>query len=192
VVLGFSILFEGTSLVIAVREFNTLRGDLDWWSAVVKSKDPSSFLVLFEDGAAVTGLLIVGVLMFLNQRYDLPVLDGVASVLVGLVLVFVSMILARESRSLLMGEGIAPETVTHIKALVEKDPGIEKVVTVLSTYQSPEEVVLMLMVAFRPDLDAKEITSTIDRLRKEIKATYKLVRYIFIQPATNEAPGGVK
>jgi len=192
VVLGFSILFEGTSLVIAVREFNTLRGDLDWWSAVVKSKDPSSFLVLFEDGAAVTGLLIVGVLMFLNQRYDLPVLDGVASVLVGLVLVFVSMILARESRSLLMGEGIAPETVTHIKALVEKDPGIEKVVTVLSTYQSPEEVVLMLMVAFRPDLDAKEITSTIDRLRKEIKSTYKLVRYIFIQPATNEAPGGVK
>ncbi|MFT3826609.1 MAG: cation diffusion facilitator family transporter [Chitinophagaceae bacterium] len=184
IVLGLSVLFEGTSLIIAIKEFNAMRGDTPWWTAVVKSKDPSSFLVLFEDGAAVLGLLIVTVCMVINERYDLPVLDGVASVLVGLVLVCVSMILARESRSLLMGEGITQETVVKIKQLAEKDPAVAKTLNVLSTYQSPDEIVLMLIVAFRNDLDTEDITAAIDRIKASIKKEYKLVHYIFIQPDT--------
>ncbi len=181
-VLALSVLFEGTSLIIAARAFNRLRGELSWWRAVVKSKDPSSFLVLFEDGAAVLGLLIVSILMALNQHYNLPVLDGVASVLVGVVLILVSLILARESRSLLMGEGISPETVQKIKKLVEKDPGMEKVVNVMSTYQSPEEVILMLIVVFRDDQDTEEINASIERVRTAIKNEFKLVHFVFIQP----------
>lgn len=186
-VLGISALFEGTSFVIALKEFNKVRGDFPWWDAIIKSKDPSSFLVLFEDGAAVLGLAIVAVLMVFNHLFDLPYLDGLASVLVGSLLVFVSMILARESRSLLMGEGIAPETRTKIRKLAEQDPSVVKVINILSTYQSPEDVMLMLIIAFEPDLDTEEITTAIDRIRERIKRKYQLVQFVIIQPQAYEA-----
>ena len=182
VVLGFSIVFEGTSLIIATKAFNKARGDLSFWKAIVTSKDPSSFLVLFEDGAAVTGLIFVFILMLINQRYDLPILDGTASVIVGLLLIFVSIILARESRSLLMGEGIAPETQKKIITIAEKDPAVVRVGNVLSTYESPEEIVLMLIIYFKPDLDTEEITDSIDRVRFAIKEEFKLIEFVIIQP----------
>jgi len=188
-VLGMSVLFEGTSFVIAAKEFNKARGSLSWWKAIVKSKDPSSFLVLFEDGAAVLGLIIVFGFMLFNHAYNLPFLDGVASVLVGLLLVFVSLILARESRSLLMGEGIAPETQKKIKALAEKDSTVIKVINILSTYEAPEVVMLMLIIAFKPDLDTEDITAAIDRIRKQIKEEFQLVEFVIIQPQTYPSIG---
>jgi cation diffusion facilitator family transporter len=183
-VLIFSAIFEGTSLIIAIKAFNRTRGELSFWKAVVKSKDPTSFLVLFEDGAAVTGLAVVFVMMQLNHAYNLPVLDGVASVLVGLLLVFVSLILARESRSLLMGEGISPETQKKIIAIAENDKAVIKVANVLSTYQSPEEIMLMLIIYFKEDLDTEDITDSIDRIRTAIKREYQLVEFVIIQPQT--------
>jgi cation diffusion facilitator family transporter len=181
-VLAFSFFFDGLSFVIAIKEFNRARANMGFWKAVVKSKDPSSFLVLFEDGAAVFGLIIVFVLMLLSHSMSMPVLDGVASLLVGLLLIFVSLILARESRSLLMGEGIAPETQQKIKALVEKDETVLQVSNILSTYQSPEEVVLMLLVQFKQDLDTDEITNAIERIRSAIKEKFNLVEFVLIQP----------
>jgi len=181
-VLGFSFVFEGSSLIIAIKEFNNVRAGLSWWRAIIKSKDPSSFLVLFEDGAAVLGLLIVFVMMYCSHKFNLPYLDGLASVLVGLLLVFVSLILARESRSLLMGEGIAAETQKKIIAMVEQDEMVVKVISVLSDYQSPEEIVLMLIVAFEEGLDTEDITTAIERIRKTIKSEYHLVRFVLIQP----------
>jgi len=182
VVLGLSIVFEGTSFVIAMRGFNKARGEIPFWKAVVRSKDPANFLVLFEDGAAVSGLLVVLILMKINQTYNIPVLDGVASLIVGLILVFVSLILARESRSLLMGEGIAPETQEKIKVLAEKDPAVIKVGRILSTYEAPEEVLLMLIVYFQPDLDTEQLNKAIERIRKEVKEEFKLVEFVIIQP----------
>ncbi len=188
IVLGFSFLFEGTSLIIAIREFNRGRKGAAFWESVVNSKDPTSFLVLFEDGAAVLGLSIVFIMMQLNHAYQMPVLDGVASVLVGLLLVCVSMILARESRSLLMGEGIAPETQKKIIALAEKDQAVIKVANILSTYQAPEEIMLMLIIYFKQDLDTADITDAIERIRAAIKAEYKLVEFVIIQPKAYTTP----
>ena len=181
-VLGLSILFEGISLVIAIKHFKEVRGKTPFWEAVVKSKDPSNFLVLFEDSAAVMGLVIVGICLYLNNRYQMPVLDGVASILVGLILVAVSAILARESRSLLMGEGISPETKQHICEMVQKDKSVVKVLHIMSTYQSPEEILLMLIIQFKDDLDTVEINNAIDGIRETVKARYKLMKYIIIQP----------
>lgn len=183
VVLVLSLIFEGTSLVIAVKAFNKTRGKLSWWKAILRSKDPSSFLVVFEDGAAVLGLLIVMVLMGLSHALKIPELDGLASVLVGMLLVAVSFILARESRSLLMGEGIAPETQQRIKLLAEQDEAVVKVQNILSTYQSPEEIILMLVVDFEDNLDTEDITSAIDRIRSSIKENFNLVKFIIIQPS---------
>lgn len=182
VVLILSLIFESTSLFIAVKEFNKTRNGMGWWDAIIKSKDPSSFLVVFEDGAAVAGLIIVMILMGISHWLQIPELDGLASVIVGLILVFVSFILARESRSLLMGEGIAPETRQKIAQLAEKDPAVLKIKNILSTYQSPEEVVLMLIVDFKDDLDTQEITGAIERIRESIKKEFQLVRFVLIQP----------
>ena len=183
-VLAMSAIFEGTSLIIAIKEFNKVRGGQSWWGAIVKSKDPSSFLVLFEDGAAVLGLAIVFVFMLIGHNYDMHYMDGVASVLVGLLLVFVSAILARESRSLLMGEGIAPQTQHRIRLLVEKDPAVIRVVNVLSTYQAPDDVILMLIVEFEPDIDTEDITASIERVRLAIKTMFPLIKLVFVQPQT--------
>jgi len=182
VVLAMSIVFEGTSLIIAAREFNKLRGDYSWWDAIVRSKDPSSFLVLFEDGAAVMGLLIVMICMYFSHHLNIPQLDGVASLMVGLILVAVSIILARESRSLLMGEGISAVSREKITKMTEQDPAVLKVMNIISTYQSPDEVLLMLIVAFKEDLDTQDINEAIERIRSEIKEEFKLMRFVIIQP----------
>lgn len=182
VVLGISFFFEGISLLIAAKEFNKVRHHQTWWQAIKRSKDPAAFLVLFEDGAAVLGLIIVAICVYTSHRYNLPWLDGVASLLVGLLLVGVSFILARESRSLLMGEGIAPSTQLKISTLIQKDPAVFKPLHILSTYQSPEEVLLMLIIAFKPHLDTTEIDDAIVRIRATIKHEFSFVSFILIQP----------
>jgi cation diffusion facilitator family transporter len=182
IVLILSLIFEGTSLFIAVKEFNKTRNGLRWWDAIIKSKDPGSFLVVFEDGAAVAGLLVVMILMGISYTFQIPELDGLASVIVGLILVFVSFILARESRSLLMGEGIAPETREKIAKLAERDVAVVRTKSILSTYQSPEEVVLMLIVDLKDHLDIQEVTEAIQRIRENIKQEFHLVRFVIIQP----------
>ncbi|MBW8685806.1 cation diffusion facilitator family transporter [Chitinophaga rhizophila] len=182
VVLAFSLIFEGASLVVAIKEFDKVRGDLSWWTAIHRSKDPASFIVLFEDGAAVIGLLVVAMMVYLGHYYNNPYLDGVASVIVGIILTIVSVLLARESRSLLMGEGIAPSTQQHIRKLVESDPAILKMQHIFSTYQSPEEVMLLLMVTFREELATESINEAIVRIRQQIMTAYPLIHFIIIQP----------
>lgn len=184
IVLALSVCFEGSSLIFAIKQFSEVKGNQSWWQAIVKSKDPSDFLVLFEDSAAVMGLTIVFICTFLNQHLHLPYLDGVASILVGLLLIAVSLILARESRSLLMGEGIARETKHRISALLQQDSAVIKVMHILSTYQSPDEIVLVLIIAFENNLTTQEITQAIDRAQKKVIQEFKLVRYVIIQPET--------
>ncbi|QEC74931.1 cation diffusion facilitator family transporter [Mucilaginibacter ginsenosidivorax] len=183
-VLGMSVIFEGSSLLIAAKEFNKLRGELSWWQAIVKSKDPSTFLVLFEDSAAVIGLVIVAVCMFIGHTYHINYLDGLASLLVGLVLIFVSIILARESRSLLMGEGIGATTKKHIIKIVEQDDDVLKLMHLMSTYQSPTEVLLMLIISFKSNLDTAGINNAIIRIRNRVKDEYNLIHFVIIQPDT--------
>ena len=182
VVLCSSVVFEGTSFIISAKEFNKLRGDQTWWQAITNSKDPSTFLVLFEDGAAVIGLFIVMICLFVGHRYHLNYLDGVASLLVGLLLIGVSIILARESRSLLMGEGIRKETKARIAQIVEHDADVLKLMHILSTYQSPSEILLMLIVAFNPNLDTQQINEAISRIRNRVKDESSLIHFVIIQP----------
>jgi cation diffusion facilitator family transporter len=182
IVLALSVVFEGTSLFIAAKEFNAIRGKNGWWDTIIRSKDPSNFLVLFEDGAAVTGLFMVMVCMFFSHHYNIPQLDGLASLLVGLLLVGVSIILARESRSLLMGEGISEQSKEKIKMIAEQDQAVLKVMHIISVYEAPDEILLMLIVAFKDDLDTQEINESIDRLRFAIKEEFKLMKFVIIQP----------
>jgi len=182
VVLAVSLVLEGWSFLVARKEFNKVRNGLSYWQAIVNSKDPASFLVLFEDGAAVLGLIVVFVFMVVGHHFNIAYLDGVASVVIGLILVFVSAILARESRSLLLGESITPETKQQIQLITEKNEHVVGVINIISTYQSPEEVILMILCNFKPDLDTEDIANAIKSIRVAIKQAYPLVRYVIIQP----------
>jgi cation diffusion facilitator family transporter len=187
IVIGASIVFEGISFFIAAKEFGKGKGKQGWWEAIRRSKDPSSFLVLFEDGAAVLGLLIVLLCLFLGQLLHNNYLDGIASLLVGLLLVGVSYILARESRSLLMGEGIAPETHQKIEQMIETDPATTRLLYLFSNYQSPETVVLVMIVAFKKGLDTVEIDQAISRIRDQIKKEFPRIRFIVIEPDVSQS-----
>jgi cation diffusion facilitator family transporter len=182
VVLGLSLVFEMISFGVAIKEFNVIRGSMGWWKAIITSKDPASFLVLCEDAAAVLGLVIVGVFMVLSHALDMPVLDGVASISVGALLVGVSFILGRESRSLLMGEGISQELGEKIRDLASKDEAVLRVEKVLSTYQSPEEIVLMLIITFQPELKTPDISDAVGRIRRNVKEEFAHVEFVIIQP----------
>lgn len=181
-VLTASIIFEGISLFIATRAFNKLRNGRSWWKTVINSKNPSDFLVLFEDGAAVTGLLVVISCVWLGHRFSIPWLDGFASLVVGLLLVVVSLLLARESRSLLMGEGIAKTTKADIIYIVEHDPDVERMLHMFSIYVGAEEVLLMMDVQFEVSLNTIALHRAIDRIRESVQQKYPVIKYIMIQP----------
>jgi divalent metal cation (Fe/Co/Zn/Cd) transporter len=122
--------------------------------------------------------------MFIGHTYHINYLDGLASLLVGLVLIFVSIILARESRSLLMGEGIGASTKKHIIEIVEQDQDVLKLMHLMSTYQSPTEVLLMLIISFKTNLDTAGINNAIIRIRNRVKDEYVLIHFVIIQPDT--------
>lgn len=181
-VLGFSFVSEGISFVIAYRKFRKTIGDRGWWEAIRMSKDPTDFMVLFEDGAAVLGIVIVFTLLLVGEWTKNPYLDGVASLLVGCILTAASAVLARESRSLLIGEGISAKTDREIRGLVEQVSEGAKVKRLFSLYQAPDEVLLVLMVDFPPDLETDELSERIGRIKEKIKDQYPRVAYIVIQP----------
>jgi cation diffusion facilitator family transporter len=186
VVLIISLFFEGTSFVIAWKEFNVKRGDQHLWEAITRSKDPSSFMVLFEDGAAVLGILVVFICLVIGHHTDRPYLDGVASLLVGFILIAVSFLLARESRSLLMGEAIDPAIQKVIIAMMERDSAVVKVKGILSMYQAPEEVVVVLGVVFKDTLNTRLINEAVERLRQQIQVKFPIIQHVIIQPESFE------
>ncbi len=117
VVLGAAAVFEGASFVVALRLFLRQAGQTPFWEALHRSKDPTHYTVLAEDAAALIGLAIAATGIALSHRLQMPVLDGVASLLIGLLLAGVALLLIRESRGLLIGEGIRPETAQAIRAM---------------------------------------------------------------------------
>ena len=151
------------------------------WEAIHDSKDPAAFLVLFEDSAALVGLLVAFLGIFLGHRLGVPWLDGLASVLVGLILAAVAVVLAYESRSLLLGESADPRTVAGIRALAEADPAVEVVRRPLTMHFGPEQVLLNLDVQFRRGLSAAEVEAAVDRLEAAIRARHPEIKHIFLE-----------
>ena len=181
VVLGCALLFDGGSFVVALREFRKKTSD-PLFAAIRKSKDPADFMVLLEDGAGVAGVVCVFVFLLIGERTGNVYLDGIASILVGVILTLSSLLLARESRSLLIGEGISRETERRIIDLVGNEPFRLQVRRVFSLYQSPDEVLLLLMVHPRPDLSTAEFTEKIAAVREKIKDRFPRISYVVIQP----------
>jgi cation diffusion facilitator family transporter len=182
IVLGFAFIFDGISFITALREFNRQRGQLAFWAAVKRSKDPSTFVVLFEDAADLLGLIVAFLGVFLGHFFKNPYFDGVASIVIGLILTAISLLLARESRSLLMGESADSKILDAVTAIAAEDKTVVKVTRPLSMYMAPEEIFMFLTIAFSKDLSTSEITSAIERIRGEIQKRFPVIKRIFIEP----------
>ncbi|HEU4661177.1 MAG TPA: cation diffusion facilitator family transporter [Pseudolabrys sp.] len=182
IVLGAAAVFEGSTWVIALREFRKAKGDMGYFQAMRQSKDPPTFIVLFEDTAALLGLLIAFLGTFAAERLDMPVLDGIASLAIALLLALTAMALARESKGLLLGEPASRALRETVMAVVRRTPGIERGQIVFTVHLSPDQVVVALSVEFCDDLTASEIEKTTAALEHAIREALPEVITIFVKP----------
>ncbi len=180
-ILGVAIVIESIPFTIALRAFLTRKGNRSLFAAIRRSKDPTVFTVLFEDSAAMMGLVVAIVGLALAEHLDLPVLDGVASILIALILAGTATLLAFESKGLLIGEAVFPETKAAIQALLRNDPRIAVTNEILTMHLGPNDVLLNLSVDFRDALSSAEVEEAISELESAIKAKFPVVRRVFIE-----------
>jgi cation diffusion facilitator family transporter len=187
IVLAVSAVFEGLTWWVALREFRRGKGSRRWLDAVRSSKDPTLFTVLFEDMAALLGLLFAAMGLAIGQAFDLPMMDGVASVVIGALLATTAGFLAYESQSLLTGEGVQPEVRANIRQLAEGEPGVIRVNELLTMHFGPQDVLVALSLDFQDAQTAGTVESTVSRLERRIKSAHPDVTRVFVEAQSFEA-----
>jgi len=192
-VLGVAALFEALALTVSVREFNrqnpNRKGNL--WTAVKRSKDPSSFIVIFEDAAALLGLGVAFTGVYLSQMTGNAMFDGIASILIGLILTVVAILLVSETKGLLIGESALPETQESIKTIIQADEAVTGMGPLITFHLGPKDVMLALNIEFVDALAADEIEAAIRRIEQNIRHNHQEVKRIFIEAAST-TPSTVK
>ena len=185
-VLAVSFLFEGTSWLVALREFRARKGRLGYFEAFRLSKDPSTFTVLLEDSAALLGLLIALCGVVGAQVFDEPALDGIASIGIAGVLAVFAMLLARETKGLLIGETAHPKVSGSILAIAAADEGVHCANGALTVQMGPNQVVATLSAEFEDALTTPQIEACINRIEKQAKAIHPEILSLFVKPQTAE------
>ncbi|MBE7637125.1 cation diffusion facilitator family transporter [Sneathiella sp. P13V-1] len=180
-ILSLGIVFEGWAWTVAYKEFKKTIGDTPIWTAIKRSKDPTIFTVLLEDTAAMLGLVIAMVGIFLSQQLNMPILDGVASIAIGCVLALVAVILSIECKALLIGETAIPETIEGIENIINAHPDILNLNELLTMHLGPEDILLTVSVDFKDGISAEMVEQSITDLEKTIKEAHPKVKRIFIE-----------
>ncbi|MDP1026723.1 cation diffusion facilitator family transporter [Sphingomonas sp. KR1UV-12] len=182
VVLGIAALLEGSSWTIAVREFRSAKGDTPWWTAIKESKDPASFIVLFEDSAALAGLAVAGIGVWASHAWEDARIDGVASIVIGVILAAVATLLAREAKGLLIGERADPRVVERVRALVAASPGITAVNHVRTIHTAPDAVFVAISADFDDALTMGEGETLVERIEAQLRAEFPDISSIYVRP----------
>ena len=186
IVLAVSFLFEGASWLVAYREFRgSMRSD-GLVDAVQRSKDPTVFTVLLEDSAALAGIVMAAAGLAGAQYWQAPVLDGVASVGIGLLLAATAGFLASECKGLLMGEAADPAVRKQIRALAVAQPGVSGVNEVLTMHFGPRDVLAVLSLDFEDTLSAAEVETAVSTIERSIKQSLPEVRRIFVEAQSRQ------
>ena len=186
VVLGVSILFEGATWVVALREFRRSKGSLGYFEAFRRSKNPTVFTVLFEDTAALAGLFIALAGVTASHVLGRPEFDGMASIAIGGVLAVSSLLLARETKGLLMGEAAHPRVRDDIMRIAEADRAIRNANGVLTVQMGPDQVVAALSAEFEDALDTPQVEACITRIEHAAKQAHPALAALFIKPQTRD------
>jgi cation diffusion facilitator family transporter len=184
IVLALSAVFEGGSWWIALKRFGKLKGRRGYWEAVRESKDPPSFMVLFEDTAALIGIAIAAVGNFASQHWGMSEIDGVASVLIGIVLAVAATVLARENKALLIGERASDEVIDSILKLAISEHSIDGANNVFAMHLAPDQILVALSLEFSDELRTPQIETAVVELEKRIREKHPEVIALFIKPQT--------
>jgi cation diffusion facilitator family transporter len=184
VVLGLAFLFEGSALFFALKNFKKQKGKNTYWKAIKLSKDPGSFAVILEDAGALVGLVIAGAGLFLGHYFEDARYDAYASVLIGLLLAVIALILAIESKGLLIGEGANQEMSSSILKVVHADEAVDKAKKPLTMYFGPRDVFLAIDIRFKKNQSSLDIEKAVCRLEKDIRHLHPIVKRIFIETSS--------
>lgn len=182
VVLGVAFLLEGGSWLIAVREFAARPHPAGWWRSLVGSKDPGHFVVLFEDSAALVGLVIAAAGVWASHHLGDPRIDGLASILIGLVLTGVALLLAREAKGLIIGESADPALVRQIRAALENHPNITSVNHVRTIHTAPDAIFVAVSADFDDQVSMGEGERLIEQIEAQLKEMSPCFSSIYIRP----------
>ena len=181
-VLGISFVLEGASWLTAMREFRVTQGSLGWWRAVRRSKDPATFIVLFEDSAAMFGLVVAALGVFLSHWTGNPMWDGAASIAIGIALAIVAFMLARESKGLLIGERADPQLVDAIRAAFMARPEVTGVQEVITIHIAPRKVFVAASVDFEDAVAVGDIERLIASTEAALREAWPQITSVYIQP----------
>ena len=181
IVLAAAAVFEGISFGIGLHAVIKAKGKKPLWEALHTSKDPSTFTVVAEDSAALAGLALAAIGVFCSHYFDMPVLDGAASIAIGLLLAAVAVVLIWESHGLLIGEGIDKTTAHAVRDMVEQDAAVVKSGLPLTMYLGPEEVLMTLDVEFSSDMPALQVFESVRRIESAIRTRFTRVKRIYIE-----------
>ena len=181
VVLGAAMIFEGVAWWFAWREFRKSMQGRTLMGAVRAAKDPTTFVVLFEDSAAMLGLIIAAGGLTIGQAFQMPVFDGIASISIGVVLAATAVMLAIRTKSLLIGEAANPELIEDVRGRAARLEAVESVNEVLTLHMGPHFVLLNISVDFKDTVLAGQMEEAIDRLTKDIRAEHSDIKRVFIE-----------
>jgi cation diffusion facilitator family transporter len=182
VVLAASLVFEGGSWIVGARAFRRTKRNLGWWDAFRQSKDPPAFIVVFEDSAAVLGLLVAAggttaAILTGNSRWD-----GIASLVIAAILAGVALLLGQESKALLIGERADPTLSDAIIRMAAGMAGVCKANSIATVQLAPNNIVAYLSIDFFDYLRAPDIERAVIDLEKQIRAAYPAVSALFVKP----------
>jgi len=182
VVLGMALIFEGMSWGVAIKEFRTAKGKRGYFEAVRQSKDPTMFMVLFEDSAALIGVMIALAGIAASETFDRPVLDGAASIAIGILLGVVAIFLAREAKGLLIGEPAALEVVASICAIARAHPGVDRSNGLFTVHLGPDQIVAAIGVDFMDTLSAADVETIVATIEDHVRNVHPEVVLLLIKP----------
>jgi cation diffusion facilitator family transporter len=187
IVLALGIVFEGAVWMVAFKAFRAEKGDGGWIAAIRASKDPTIFTVLFEDSAALLGLVTALIGIALAQTLEMPILDGVASVIIGIILALTAAFLAYECQSLLTGEGVSAPVRASIRSIAAAGNGVERINELLTMHFGPNDVLVALSLDFSNTLPAAGVEDTVSAIERAIKAAHPDVTRVFVEAQSFEA-----
>jgi len=181
IVLAIAALIEGWSFSVAIKGLWKAKGNKTPWQYIKGAKDPSMYTVVLEDGAAILGLVFAFLGIFFGHLFNNPYLDGMASILIGLLLMSVAFILAFETKSLLLGESADAATLADIRRRVESDPSVVRASEILTMYMGSHELLVNLGVSFKPGITAEQAHESIHRIEGSIQCGYPECTRVYIE-----------
>lgn len=189
-VLGAALIIESLSLRVAWRELRAQQPEGSWLSAVRGSKDPGIFAIFCEDAAALAGLSIALIGVSLAHFLEMPVFDAIASIAIGVLLVFVATFLARETLSLMTGESASVEVLADVRAVLDGDPRVASVDEILSMHLGPEEILVAIAIDFRDEMTSMEIEAAALELGEMLKRKQPAIARVYMRPLRRHDPAG--